>query len=47
MIHAYLFITNPKACLTEGGHGKEFKEMMNNINEITKLRVTVYHSFTD
>jgi hypothetical protein len=24
MIHGYLFITNPKACISEGGHGQEF-----------------------
>lgn len=25
MIHAFLFLTNPSACLSEGGHGKEFQ----------------------
>ena len=25
MIHGFLFLTNPKACMTEGGHGQEFK----------------------
>lgn len=47
MIHGYLFITNPKSCEAEGGHGKEFKEIMNNINKITKLNITVYHTFHD
>lgn len=47
MIHAFLFLTDPQACLTEGGHGKQFKQIMTNINQITKLRVTIYHNFTD
>lgn len=47
MIHGYLFITNPKACREQGGHGKEFCEIMNNINSITGLNITVYHSFHD
>jgi hypothetical protein len=32
MIHAFLFLTDPQSCLKEGGHGKEFKDIMNNIN---------------
>ena len=47
MIHAYLFVTDPQACMSEGGHGKEFREMMHNINQITKLEITVYHNFRD
>ncbi|EAS05033.1 SprT family protein (macronuclear) [Tetrahymena thermophila SB210] len=47
MIHAFLFLTNPKACLTEGGHGEEFKSLMNFINSVTGLNITVYHSFID
>lgn len=47
MIHAFLFLTNPRACLTEGGHGKEFQEIMKNINNITKLNITIFHNFRD
>ena len=47
MIHAFLFLTNPKCCLVEQGHGKEFKELMHNINHITGLKITVFHSFHD
>jgi predicted SprT family Zn-dependent metalloprotease len=47
MIHGYLFITNPKACMDHGGHGVEFQTLMNNINNITGLNITVYHSFHD
>ncbi|KAL4432031.1 hypothetical protein ABPG74_017767 [Tetrahymena malaccensis] len=47
MIHAYLFLTNPKACLAEGGHGEEFKSLMSFINSVTGLNITVYHSFID
>ena len=45
MIHAYLFITNPKSCLVEGGHGKEFKEIMQNINSLSGLNISIYHNF--
>lgn len=47
MIHAFLFLTNPKACQTEGGHGKEFKTIMQHINAITGLNITVFHNFHD
>jgi len=47
MIHGYLFITNPKACRENGGHGVEFCEIMKNINAVTGLNITVYHSFHD
>lgn len=47
MIHAYLFITNYKACHDRGGHGTEFCEIMNNINCITGLNISVYHNFHD
>ncbi len=47
MIHAYLFITNPRACLTEGGHGEEFKTIMKSINLQSGLNITVYHNFKD
>ncbi len=47
MIHAFLFLTNPRACLTEGGHGNEFQKIMHNINSITGLNITIYHNFKD
>ena len=47
MIHAFLFITNPRACTYEGGHGKEFKDIMERINSITGLNITIFHSFND
>jgi SprT-like family. len=43
----YLFITNPKACRENGGHGVEFQEIMHNINSMTGLNISVYHSFHD
>ena len=46
MIHAYLFLTEPAAC-QGGGHGKEFQYLMNFINEITNLNITIYHTFHD
>ena len=45
MIHAYLFLTDPSACKESGGHGKEFQQLMEFINGITGLSITVYHSF--
>lgn len=47
MIHGYLFITNYKACHDRNGHGDEFCTIMNNINAITGLNISVYHSFHD
>jgi SprT-like domain-contaning protein Spartan len=47
MIHAYLFITNPRACISEGGHGKEFQEIMVQINAISGLNITIFHNFHD
>lgn len=47
MIHGYLFITNYKACHDRNGHGDEFCTIMNNINMITGLNISVYHSFHD
>lgn len=43
MIHAYLFLTNPKCCLVDEGHGKEFKDIMNSINSITGLSISIFH----
>lgn len=47
MIHAFLFLKNPKACLVDGGHGDEFKNLMKFINSVTGLNITVYHDFID
>ena len=47
MIHGYLFLTNPQACKDYGGHGKEFQHLMAFINEITRLNISIYHSFHD
>ncbi|KAI3389241.1 hypothetical protein SNEBB_007651 [Seison nebaliae] len=43
MIHAYLFITCKKR--DRDGHGPQFKDHMNKINNETGLNITVYHSF--
>lgn len=47
MIHAYLFKTNPAACQTEGGHGPAFVALMNKINQVSGLNVSIYHRFHD
>ncbi|KRX08751.1 hypothetical protein PPERSA_08062 [Pseudocohnilembus persalinus] len=47
MIHAYLFMTNFKACQTEQGHGPEFQKIMHALNAFTGLNITVYHNFHD
>lgn len=47
MIHAFLFLTNPRACMTQGGHGLEFQTIMRQINAVTGLCITVYHKFHD
>lgn len=47
MIHAYLFITDPESCKHEGGHGPPFQKIMREINRVTGLNLTVYHSFHD
>ena len=47
MIHAYLFMTDMQACRTEGGHGPVFQNMMHQLNNVTGLMITVYHSFHD
>ena len=47
MIHGYLFITDPRACLAEQGHGIEFRTMMDIINSMTGLNLTIYHNFHD
>ena len=43
MIHAYLFLTDPKACREDNGHGPAFKSLMNQINEVTGLSITIFH----
>ena len=45
MIHAFLFLTDPKACQEEQGHGKAFKDLMNQINDITGLSITIFHKY--
>lgn len=51
MIHGYLFLTDLGSCRqnneNEGGHGIEFKTIMRQLNEFTKLKITVYHTFHD
>jgi len=45
MIHAYLFVTTGHR--DRDGHGPEFKEHMNRINDLASTNITVYHSFHD
>lgn len=45
MIHAYLFIQNIRE--GNGGHGPNFKRIMENINKVAGTRISVYHSFHD
>ena len=33
--------------IDEGGHGFEFQEIMHNINAVSGLNITVFHSFHD
>ena len=47
MIHAYLFVTNPKAAAAGDGHGPEFLALMHHINSVTGLHLSVYHNFID
>ena len=47
MIHAYLFRTNPRACQVDNGHGPAFLEIMDKINSITGLKLSVFHQFHD
>ena len=41
MIHAFLVFTNPRACMYKGGNCNEFKDIMERINAITDLNITV------
>lgn len=45
MIHAYLFILNIRE--GNGGHGPNFKRIMENINRVAGTNITVYHTFHD
>jgi len=47
MIHAFLFLTKTRHTRNDGqdGHGPDFIEKMLEVNEVTGLRLSVYHSF--
>lgn len=45
MIHAYLFIQKIRE--GNGGHGPNFKRIMENINRVAGTNITVYHTFHD
>lgn len=45
MIHAYLFVLNIRE--GNGGHGPNFKRVMEGINRQAGTNITVYHSFHD
>lgn len=45
MIHAYIFVKNLDISDDLSGHGKHFKDKMNQINKETGLNITIYHSF--
>ena len=49
LIHAYLFVTKDQKSRRIGhdGHGPDFIEKMLEINEVTGLQLSVYHSFRD
>ena len=49
LIHAYLFLTKDKYERKDGedGHGKDFLELMKKINQVTGLKLSVYHTFHD
>ena len=49
MIHAWLFLTKNRHERNDGvdGHGPDFIKKMKEINNVTGLRLTVYHSFND
>lgn len=49
MIHAYLFLTKNKYERNDGidGHGKDFVKKMTEINQVTGLKLSVYHTFHD
>lgn len=45
MIHAYCFVQN--IIEGNGGHGPNFKRIMETINKVAGTNITVYHSFHD
>ncbi|XP_058812134.1 uncharacterized protein LOC131676811 [Topomyia yanbarensis] len=45
MIHAYCFVLGIRE--GNGGHGPNFKKIMNGINRIAGTNITVYHTFHD
>ncbi|XP_023034782.1 DNA-dependent metalloprotease SPRTN isoform X2 [Drosophila willistoni] len=45
MIHAYCFVLNIRE--GNGGHGPNFKRIMNTINKVAGTNITVYHTFHD
>ena len=47
MIHAYCYIKKLDMSDDMSGHGKYFKQKMNEINKSTGLHISVYHSFHD
>lgn len=47
MIHAYCYIKKLDMSDDMSGHGKHFKQKMNEINNLTGLHISVYHSFHD
>jgi predicted SprT family Zn-dependent metalloprotease len=49
LIHAFLFVTKPRYARNDGvdGHGPAFIQKMTEINDITNLHLSVYHSFSD
>ena len=49
LIHAWLFLTKDRKTRDIGrdGHGPDFLAKMNEINNTTGLRLSVYHGFRD
>uniref|UniRef100_A0A1A9VRW9 Protein with SprT-like domain at the N terminus n=1 Tax=Glossina austeni TaxID=7395 RepID=A0A1A9VRW9_GLOAU len=45
MIHAYCFVLHIRE--SNGGHGPQFKKIMNAVNKVTGTNITVYHTFRD
>lgn len=45
MIHAYLFVLNIRE--GNGGHGPNFRRLMDSINKVAGTSITVYHTFHD
>ena len=49
MIHAWLFVTKTRHTRNDGsdGHGPDFIEKMLEVNMMTGLRLSVYHTFVN